>query len=646
MQTSTLFPLHEEPLAPAAGRRGPVLWLQRVIILSQLDPTAVIRDISFRLGLNIIKTKKMKVRGGPVAGHSVGKTLLMRMIRYTLGEQHFGTQDTQDNLASTLGLENAHVVAQWNVQGQAWTVIRPLRVDQAADSYAVATDDWQAAITAPDEKIPHKDFVLRVQDAMLSELPQFSLPRGREARWLDILAWLSRDYQCGYRKANEWRHDDANPGATLDRDENSLIMQWVMGLMNADEVELRLKHGKLLKDRGHLKTSVEQLQRRLDTLWEPLRETIELGDEAEMDGDQPSFDSVNPVTVANKKVRSLTGLRSERVAESKIAKLQEEYAIAQQAVTDAAAAVGECQGRIKLITQQIAEYEIDPTKPFVRCQAESCWIKERAKQTANDPARDSHLDDFREKLEAVEKQIKVERQSKKALERSAAAARDALTDEEKRLAKELSSINQKIGQWKGVAKEALRLDALAKSVSQAAKKLKKADSDVENSLKTLEELRRKYHRKLRKFSSVYDQVLKEIFGPTATGDIQVDGNGLHPAPDKRLAPAGAAMSVMTTVLAFDVSCLAASVYGIGHHPRLLLHDSPREGDMEGPLFGRLFEIVEELESKFDSSHNVSFQYIVTTTSEPPRHLASSKGPYVVETLDATTDDGLLMRKRF
>ena len=103
------------------------------------------------------------------------------------------------------------------------------------------------------------------------------------------------------------------------------------------------------------------------------------------------------------------------------------------------------------------------------------------------------------------------------------------------------------------------------------------------------------------------------------------------------------MSVMTTVLAFDIACVPASAYGVGHHPRFLMHDSPREGDMEGPLFRRLFEIVHDLEKQFTNAADVSFQYIVTTTSEPPRALSNPHGPYVVLTLDATDDDGRLRR---
>ncbi len=104
--------------------------------------------------------------------------------------------------------------------------------------------------------------------------------------------------------------------------------------------------------------------------------------------------------------------------------------------------------------------------------------------------------------------------------------------------------------------------------------------------------------------------------------------------------------VMTTVRAFDVSCLAFNVFGLRHYFQFRMYDSPREGDMEGPLFRRQFQIVHELETQFTDTEDVSFQYIVTTTSEPPKDLANPKGPYVVESLDATSEDGRLMKRRF
>ena len=76
------------------------------------------------------------------------------------------------------------------------------------------------------------------------------------------MGWLARDYQCGYRKTNAWRDADAGPKPTLDLIENSLVMQWMMGLKSADEIDLRLKHRVLLDDLSKKKRSKESLERK------------------------------------------------------------------------------------------------------------------------------------------------------------------------------------------------------------------------------------------------------------------------------------------------------------------------------------------------------------------------------------------------
>ncbi len=646
MPTSTLFPLDREPLKPDANRTEPIVWLRRVVILSKLDSAAVIRDTPFRRGLNIIKTHQMKTQGGPVAGHSVGKTLLMRLIRYTLGEAHFGSEETEQNLSSTAGLEEAYVAAHWAVAGTDWIIVRPLRVDEGNESYAVNSDDWQQAVENPEQKLPHREFVQAVSDAVLTDLPTFTLPRGREAKWLDVLAWLSRDYQCGYRKANEWRHEDAQSGPLLDRSENSFVMQWLMGLMSVDEVNERLKRSELQKELADQKRNTDREQKRVETLWEPLRDKLELPADAEAEGEQTSFDSINAAKKVADKVQSFERLRDERIEASQIAKLQEDRNVAFKKASNGEGSIREFQAVIKLLKKQIQEYEADPTKPYSRCQADPCWIKERAKQTASDPAADEHLADLRGQQEDSERKLSTATDAQKTLSKEVAEANKELAKEQQRLAEELAGIDQLIGQWKGMEKEAADFQELANTAAKASGKLKRAETQVVDSGKTLEELRNKDRGKLARVSDAYVQTLKEIFGPEASGGIKVDGNGLHPVPDRRLAPAGAALSVMTTVLAFDVSCLAASVYGLGNHPRFLMHDSPREGDMEGPLFRRLFEIVHELETQFDNPESISFQYIVSTTSEPPTALADEDGPYVRLTLDATSDEGRLLCKKF
>ena len=99
------------------------------------------------------------------------------------------------------------------------------------------------------------------------------------------------------------------------------------------------------------------------------------------------------------------------------------------------------------------------------------------------------------------------------------------------------------------------------------------------------------------------------------------------------------------VLGFDLACLAASLCGIGHHPRILMHDSPREADMEEAMYHRLFRIVRTFELLF-GDNEPSFQYIASTTTPPPRELADPNAPFVRLTLDARDDKQRLLGIHF
>ncbi|MHB8900290.1 MAG: hypothetical protein ACYC6Y_16190, partial [Thermoguttaceae bacterium] len=513
-------------------------------------------------------------------------------------------------------------------------------------SFAACSDNWQEVVDSPQHEHTNREFGRAVSQAVLGNLPTFNLPRGREAKWLDILAWLARDYQCGYRKPNEWRHEDANSGPNLDRDDNSPIMQWVMGLMSRDEIDLRAKHRELLNQRNDHKRNAERDHNTRETLWPSLRDRLELPEDAEVVDEQATFDSIAPVQAVRDKVESLQRLKAERLAEAGVAELETERDAIQGNLNDSEATIRSCGNTIKFINKQIEEYERAPLRLYEKCQAKpTCWMREKARETAKDPAADQHLADLRSQLDDQQGELSKGQSDKRTLQKEFEGAKERLKAEQRRLAVELSGIDEEIGRWKGCHRDAETFQSVTTAVARSEEALTNAERDIASSLKRQESLRAKQSTEVTRLSDVYQQLLQQIFGDDAIGRIHIDGNGLYPIPDKKLAPAGAALSVMT-VLAFDIACVAASIAGIGHHPRFLLHDSPREGDMEGPLFRRLFHVVHGLENIFAEEDQVSFQYIVTTTTVPPDELADEQGPYVRETLDARTEEGLLLRKRF
>ncbi len=65
---------------------------------------------------------------------------------------------------------------------------------------------------------------------------------------------------------------------------------------------------------------------------------------------------------------------------------------------------------------------------------------------------------------------------------------------------------------------------------------------------------------------------------------------------------------------FDLAALLCAVEGRSSAPAVLLHDSPREGDLDPWTYGRLFETALRLGP---DEQTAPFQYILTTTTEPP-----------------------------
>jgi hypothetical protein len=653
MPNQTLFPLNEQ-LTPLAERMEPVLWLKRVVVLPDLQSDTPIRDISFRCGLNIVQTRQRQSGEATVVGHSVGKTLLMRLIRYTLGEHHFAVERVRTRIGNLFA--TAQVVAHWRVNGVDWIVVRPLKEAPIAKSITIQSDDWLAAILNEQAHKPFAEFLTAVSQTAFSELSEFTLPRARRSpKWPDVLGWFARDYECGYRAPNEWRHEDADSGPALDRDDNSLIIQWMSGLMASEEIQLKHLHQQLLDERQQAKANRDNAQRTIEVTGPELLSKLEMSIDQNASHDGDGLFAAQVVETANNKITSLQGLKDERIEQSTLEALLDEEETARNEWNDSDAEMRASLSQIKLLEGRITQIETADTKSFYetwaaayydKCTSNSCPMKLDNRPVPDvDPAKEQLLASIREDIESVKQSLPNKQLQRDARQTAYAAARQKVAAERTRLATETSGIDREIGRWQSYKNDADKYRQARKTLDDSTTTITTLDGKIDVSNQTQEIVRQNLKDRLNRLSACYDFILKKVFGEQASGQISVDGKGLHPVPDSRLAPNGAALSIMTTVLAFDISNVAASIAGIGHHPRLLLHDSPREGDMEEPLFQQLFQIVRDLELLF-GENEPSFQYIVTTTTPPSPELADENGPFVRITLDARVEENRLLRKSF
>ena len=159
--------------------------------------------------------------------------------------------------------------------------------------------------------------------------------------------------------------------------------------------------------------------------------------------------------------------------------------------------------------------------------------------------------------------------------------------------------------------------------SESAKsKIKQAEQDISRSYQVQQSIREQQKTALADFSSYYDAICKHVLGRNVQGDIRISQRHIQLNVDERGPLTSAAIETIK-VLSFDLASLWYIIEGKGFHPALLIHDGPREADMDSWIYRRFFEFVNMLERAYDCEKEPAFQYIITTTEAPPERLQHS-----------------------
>jgi hypothetical protein len=653
--------LFDEPLAeivPAADRPDPVAWIRRLAIVDELAPTGrTIREVEFRRGLNIVRTVERPDDELRTVGHSVGKTLLLRLIRYCLGEPAFCTKAVREAVANKL--PTGFVLAEIVLHGEPWVVARPIGMDSsAASSKASQGSDWNVLREGTPQTIRFSDFVEHVEAATIHTVEGEAAHAGRRARWRDLLAWLARDQNCRYRHHYEWRDSESESGtASLKVEDASLVIRAVMELLDDEEVALRQKHKQLHEEDSRLERQIHRIQAFLEVTQQELKLVLGLDDDmpvgevfteltikrarerreslhrlmheqqasVDLDTlDQRRITAIKALAIAQTEIR---GLRAKHDADSAIL-AQEEGSAEHNLFGSYAQQAGWCRSFSTREEARAAgcQYEPPPRRPGER-----------------DAEQQRRIDEIRRHVAELSNEIH-ERQSRlPELELESSEADQDYRRKRDLLSERVGKLRQRIGKYDDIVLRARHFGIHLAQLRQLEAAKQANQTAIEASLDEQRDARVRLDRRRTDLARYFDWTLKKLLGPDAGGSIEIDAKGIHPRPIRDLAPSGAAMATSSTVLGFDLACLIASISGLGQFPRLLLHDSPREADMERPMYYRLFHLLAELERLF-ADREPSFQYIVTTTTPPPAEFANE--PFVRLTLDARNDDGLLFRTRF
>jgi hypothetical protein len=243
-------------------------------------------------------------------------------------------------------------------------------------------------------------------------------------------------------------------------------------------------------------------------------------------------------------------------------------------------------------------------------------------------------------VEELAREVSEARSELAQLERAAVRAGGERDDASARHEKSAAAARQLLASYDAAASELERYASCQARLTMLEDRLR-ANAERERELERKREARAESRgRTLAELNGLFSEVTEALLCRPAGGLVLNLRDGLAPRADE---VSGEAFGTAARVIGFDLTCLLAAMLGLGTYPRLLIHDSPREADMHRGIYDNLFRFVRGLEDRF-AGKPPAFQYVITTTTTPPDDVSGP--PYVRETLDASSPEGLLLRAEF
>ena len=119
----------------------------------------------------------------------------------------------------------------------------------------------------------------------------------------------------------------------------------------------------------------------------------------------------------------------------------------------------------------------------------------------------------------------------------------------------------------------------------------------------------------KQFAARFNALVKKTLTNDFKGVVDIQEDGLNFRIVRGESLSGEAYETLAILLA-DLALLLESAADHSHHPGLLIHDSPREADLNLRIYQKLLDVAGE-ELRLAHPESLPYQYIVTTTPPPP-----------------------------
>lgn len=626
--------LAPQPLtvAPEKGLAGPRLWVRRLVIWKEPGGEKV-RDISLRPGLNVVWSPDgaddaASAEQANAIGHGSGKTLFCRLIRYCLGEDRFCTEPQRDRIGTAFlnGIVGAEVI----LDGICWAIVRPLGARRR--HMAVADGNLDEIAGGEGTSTGIEPFVEAVDQSIITTaLAGLVRPRSDGPVWPIALAWLTRDQECRFDDVLDWRSptsesDSPIPASGQEKGPRLEALRAFLMAITPEEQSTRSEVSGLSEQRrildqeiGHRRWEIERTQGRLLSA---------LGLEGQSLPEMPLLIDVMRRSAGERLTASsqlpegggaeLVAARDQHeVAQREWMRLDGERIRVEALIPAEERALAMIQGELPSLSYSQAEAEspICPIceVPIDRALAEGCKLSHKIPDAE---ACRQRLAKRKQDLEDQNQTLTVLRQEKTHVLQELALAKQQLDQSAGRVAAIERTRDGRDATWYAARRVQDDVERLAEFISaqdDAAKSLREIGVRLDAERERLGAFRDKQARVFGRMSEKFDPIIRRLVGHDAKGRIALTGNGLDLLVDMGGDRRTAAIESLK-VIAFDLAAMCLSIEGATRIPSFLLHDSPREADLGLSIYGRLFDIAEELESVGGTP---LFQYIVTTTTAPP-----------------------------
>lgn len=631
-------------LTPAAGREAPVVWVKTLAVHSDWPNEAetLLRQMDLRRGLNILWAKPAESgTKNRLSGHATGKTTFCRLIRYVLDDADSGTKEFRQRFQANF--PRGWVFAEVFVDSVKWLVGRPLG-HQGYHPFARKEGSLSDITKSQVMRGGYEDYKGALEAAAFANVTLRNLSAtNRRLEWDSLLQWLGRDQEARFAGLLEWRHKDSDSMSSniIAADKENLV-RIVLGLVEGPEQTLLREHAEKAAEHTKLvdkRPKVEFLaERNLEAVGLLLgREVPVPKDPLELQGlKQVVADQAKQWRETAEKAKALVREEEkEQHLKDAVTNCEAQLLIATLPVEDAERELNRLQGTLnttKRSTQQQAQLDdlrvsLKPFKGYCSVPMEEA-LAAPACPKASCRQSDAELDKLmlEAKTEAEKQELLVRRQRQEcsriaAVVKLKTTARDkadkALKAFQEERDKKLTEANKPSVKAEGLESALRNYVASRTELEELEAKLAVLDREKRDLDARLKAMLAAHNQRIASFTRIYDHMAKLLMGDEVTATVEFSGKAIEPQLECD-GPRDSTALKLAKWLAFDLGSVALSIVGGGHHPRFLLHDSPREADITASIYHELFHAAITLERA--ATGEPPFQYIVTTTEPPPEAL--------------------------